>query len=73
MTTLSYQVAGAGGGDGGERPPRKWKDWALERETELRLEAPDQEGSLIDIKVRHFDSPARVNPWLCAAVGERDS
>lgn len=44
---------GNGGGGTGEKPPRKWKDWVLERETELRLEVPDQDSSLIDVKVRH--------------------
>ena len=63
MMSLSSQAAaaaaGGGGGDGGggERPARKWKDWVLERETELRLEVPDQDGSPIDIKVRLFLLP----------------
>lgn len=59
VTMLCLQTAATGsgpatGGDGGGEKPqqqRKWKDWMLEKETELRLEIPDQDVSAIDIKV----------------------
>ena len=46
MTSLLMflQSATAGGGE-----QRRWKDWVLEKETELRLEVP--EGAAVDIKV----------------------
>ena len=45
---MSVLIQGAvGGGEGGEQ--RQWKDWILEKETELRLEVP--EDAAVDIKV----------------------
>ena len=45
-----FQGAAAGEGEQ-QQPQRRWKDWVLERETELRLEVPDQDGCPVDIKV----------------------
>ena len=51
---FALQQGATAAGEGGEQPPlqqRRWKDWVLERETELRIEVPDQDGSPVDIKV----------------------
>ena len=39
----------------GERKERPWKDWVLEKETELRLEVP--EDTTVDIKVGTIHPP----------------
>ena len=44
MSVLQQATAGAEGGE-----ERRWKDWKLDRETELRLEVPDD--VTIDVKV----------------------
>ena len=38
-----------GGGEGERSQPRRWKDWVLEKEMELRLEVPAE--ASIDVKV----------------------
>ena len=46
MASVSL-LQGQGAAGGGEERP--WKDWVLEKETELRLEAP--EDTTVDVKV----------------------
>lgn len=49
MSMLLQATAGGGG-------ERQWKDWVLEKETELRLEVPEE--TAVDVKVK-YSQPLR--------------
>lgn len=59
MSMLLQATAGGGG-------ERQWKDWVLEKETELRLEVP--EDTLVDVKVNYIPSVTGAglrHQWCC--------